>query len=187
MNERNVTVFNCFWELTGVWLAMRTYPARDGITVFMTDITERMQMEEALRKSDAKFRRFAEANVSGMHVGDAEGRILEANDSFLNMLGYTREELERGEINWHAVTPPEYLAISEHALQEARNTGVFQPFEKEYVTRHGKRIPVLLTGTTVGEDTEKYIVFVIDLSKQKELEKQRERFLHLVSHELRTP
>jgi PAS domain S-box-containing protein len=187
MDKRNGTVFNFFCELTETWLVMRTYPAKDGITVFMADITERMHIEEALRKSEAKFRRLAEANVGGTLVGDAKGRILEANDAFLKMIGYTREELEHGEINWRALTPPEYHEADEHALQEARDTGVFQLFEKEFFTRQGKRVPILLTGTTLEEDAEKHIVFVVDLSKQKELEKQRERFLHLVSHELRTP
>src|SRR5262249_43278583 len=136
-----------------------------------------------------KLRRLVEANVSGVIVGDTQGRILEANDAYLKMIGYTREELERGEINWHDLTPPEYNQVDEQAAQELRETGACQPYEKENVTRQGKRVPILVTAATLGIEgkVQKHIAFVVDLTRQKELEKQREHFLRLVSHELRTP
>jgi PAS domain S-box-containing protein len=189
MEERHRITFDVFSEKTGRWFTMRTYPAKEGITVFTSDITERKQIEEALRKSEAKLRRLVEANVSGVAVGDSQGHILEANDAYLKILDYTREELERGEISWRDCTPPEYYQIDQRALQELHETGVCQPYEKEYISRQGERVPVLLAGATieVREDVEKYIIFAVDLTKQKELEKQREHFLRLVSHELRTP
>lgn len=189
MYERRGTTFDVFFESSQRWFTMRTYPAKDGITVFMTDITERVQIEEVQYKSEAMFRRLVEANISGVAIADSLGHIIEANDAYLKLIGYTREELERGEINWREITPSEYHPIDQRASQELSETGACQPFEKEYVTKQGKRVPVLLTGATieVEDDIEKHIIFVIDLSSQKGLEKQREHFLHLVSHELRTP
>jgi signal transduction histidine kinase len=97
--------------------------------------------------------------------------------------------LERGEINWHDLTPPEYNQADEHAAQELRETGVCLPYEKENITRQGLRVPILVTAAALGTEgnVEKHIAFIVDLTKQKELEKQREHFLRLVSHELRTP
>jgi PAS domain S-box-containing protein len=189
MEERRRLTFDVFSKKMGRWFTMRTYPAKEGITVFTSDITERKQIEEALRKSEAKLRRLVEANVSGVAVGDSQGYILEANDAYLKIVDYTREELERGEISWLDCTPAEYAQIDQRALQELHETGVCQPYEKEYITRKGQRVPVLLAGATIEtrENVEKYIIFAVDLTKQKELEKQREHFLRLVSHELRTP
>jgi PAS domain S-box-containing protein len=181
--------FDVFSKETGHCFTVRIYPAKEGITAFTSDITESKQMEEALRKSEAKLRRLVEANVSGVAVADSQGHILEANDAYLKILDCTREELERGEINWQDFTPPEYHQLDQRILQELRETGVCQPIEKEYITRQGKRVPILLAGATIewGENVEKHIVFAIDITRQKELEKQREHFLRLVSHELRTP
>jgi PAS domain S-box-containing protein len=189
MKKRQRITFDVFSAQTGRWFSVRTYPAKEGITVFTSDITERKQIEEALRKSEAKLRRLVEANVSGVAVGDSQGHIIEANDAYLKILECTREELEHGDLNWYDFTPPEYHQLDQHILQELRETGVCHPYEKEYISRQGKRVPVLLAGATIeaGENVEKHIVFAVDLTKQKELEKQREHFLRLVSHELRTP
>jgi PAS domain S-box-containing protein len=189
MDEQKTVLFDLFAELSGCWFVVRAYPAQGGITVFVSDITERKQMEEALRKSEAKLRRLVEANVSGVAVGDSQGRIIEANDAYLKLLGYSREELEHDTIDWRELTPPEYREADEHALQALRETGVCQPYEKEYFTKQGERVPILFTGATIegGEQAERHIVFVVDLTRQRVLEKQREHLLHLVSHELRTP
>jgi PAS domain S-box-containing protein len=157
-----------------------------GITL---NITERKRLEEELRKGEARFRRMVETNVSGVVVSDSQGRFIEANDAFLKMIGYTREELEHGKISWQMLTPSEYSQTSQHAVQELRETGVRQFYEKEYITKQGKRASALVAVAILEseEDIEQYIVFMVDLTRQKELEKQREHFLRLVSHELRTP
>ncbi len=189
MYQHKGTTFDTFFEPSQRWFTIRTYPAKDGITVFMTDITERVQVEEVQYKSEAMFRRMVEANISGVAIADSQGHVIEANDAYLKLTGYTREELEHGKVNWHEITPLEYHQADQRATQELRETGVFQPFEKEYFTKQGKRVPILLTGATIEieDGIEKHIIFVVDLSNQKGLEKQREHFLHLVSHELRTP
>lgn len=157
-----------------------------GITL---NITERKRIEEEMRKSEIRFCRLMDANVHGVAIGDSQGRVTEANDAYLKMIGYTREELECGEIDWRKLSPAEYHQADQRTLQQLLETGVCGPYEKEYLTRQGKRAPVLLTAATIEIEgnIEKHIVFMLDLSKQKELEKQREHFLRLVSHELRTP
>jgi PAS domain S-box-containing protein len=187
MEKKKVVLFDTYDSRTGRWFFIRVHPAKGGLTVFGSDITERIQIEEALRKSEAKFRRLVEANISAVAVANSEGLVSEANDAYLKMVEYTQEELEQGKVNWHDLTPPEYYEEDRRALQELHETGVCQPFEKEYITKHGKRVPILIAAATIEGNAEKYIVFAVDITPQKELEKQREHFFRLVSHELRTP
>ncbi len=137
---------------------------------FMLDLTERKQIEEALRQSEAKFRRLVEANLIGVSVADFEGKIFEANDAFLEMVGYTREDLHAGQVNWFTMTPPEYLEIDRQATENMRRTGIFTAFEKEYWRKDGSRVPVLIGHATFDEAQEISIGFVLDLSDRKQAE-----------------
>lgn len=128
---------------------------------------------QALQESEARFGRLAESNIIGMIVADLNGPILEANNIFLQMVGYTQEELRSGRVRWREMTPPESLEVSERAVQELITTGVCSPFEKEYIRKDGSRVPVLHGATLTGETT--IIGFVLDLSERKRGEAERKR------------
>lgn len=186
VEHKETVVFEYFWEVERKWYAFRGYPAKDGLTIYITDITERKQAEGALRRNEAKFRRLSEANISGVAVGDRHNTIIEANDAFISMIDYTRNDLDAGLIKWQTLSAPEMFEEDVRKLYQLRVTGVSQPYERIFVSKQGRKVPVLMGGATL-EDGERHIIFAIDLTRQKELEKQRERFLGLVSHELRTP
>jgi PAS domain S-box-containing protein len=151
-----------------------------GITY---DITERQQAEEALRESEARFRRLFESNIIGIIFPDLSGNILEANDAFLKTVGYTREELTAGKVRWDTITPPEYRPLDERALKELRTSGVCAPFEKEYICKDGSRVPVLLAGALLEGSKERTVCFVLDLSDRKQAEEalreSEERFRNM--------
>jgi PAS domain S-box-containing protein len=128
---------------------------------------------QALRESEARFGRLAESNIIGMIVADLNGCILEANDIFLQMVGYTQEELRSGRVRWREMTPPESLEASERAAQELITTGACTPFEKEYIRKDGSRVPILHGATLTGETT--FIGFTLDLSERKRGEAERKR------------
>ncbi len=136
----------------------------------ITDITDRKQALEKLRESEAKFRRVIESNIVGIYFGDFSGKIFEANDSFLQTFGYTREELENGSLYWNRITPPEYSQLDEQKMQEIQNYGVCKPFEKEYFHKDGTRIPVLLAIACIeGREKEGYSVcLILDISERKQ-------------------
>jgi len=115
------------------------------------NITEMKQAEEALRESEARFRRFVDSNIIGIALVDLEGNIREANDALLELLGYTREDLAAGRMQWTTMTPLEYRAQDAQAIEELLTTGMVQPFEKEYVAKDGKRVPVLTGGTLLRQ------------------------------------
>ncbi|MEH2326173.1 MAG: PAS domain S-box protein [Nostoc sp.] len=121
-----------------------------------------------LQNSEKRFSRLAQSNIIGVFITDmSNGSIVEANDAFLKMLGYTREDFAANQMNWHEITPQEYFLLSEHSVEELRTTGVCKPFEKEYIRKNGDRIPVLLGSVVVGDTQETVIGFVVDLSEQQ--------------------
>ena len=117
-----------------------------------------------LRQSEARFGRLVESNIIGIIMADLNGSIIEANDAFLQMLNYTREDLRSGRIRWGEITPPQYLEVSERSIQELRIAGSCKPFEQEYIRKDGSLISALL-GFVKQEET--IIGFVLDLSERQ--------------------
>jgi PAS domain S-box-containing protein len=136
-----------------------------------TDFSEEnQQVEIALRQSEAKFRRFVESNVIGVYVADFNGAIFEANDAFLEMVGYTQDDLNANQMNWSKMTPAQYLQIDQQAIAEQKDGGVCRAFEKEYYCKDGSRIPVLFGCAVFDAAQQRSIGFVLDLSDRKQAE-----------------
>ncbi|MGB3137484.1 MAG: PAS domain-containing sensor histidine kinase [Nodosilinea sp.] len=131
---------------------------------------ERERAEASLRQSEEKFRRLVEANLIGVSVGNLDGRIFEANQCYLDMLGYTRDELNAGAINWIDMTPLKYAEIDRQAVNEQRSLGQCTPFEKEYFRKDGSLVPVLMGHAVYDQNQEYAIGFVLDLSDRKKAE-----------------
>ncbi|MEH2462632.1 PAS domain S-box protein [Nostoc sp.] len=145
------------------------------ITALSSELrTARLSAETSLKllqNSEMRFSRLAKSNVIGVILTEIKnGSIIEANDAFLKMVGYTREDLSANQMKWREITPPEYLQLSERTVEELRTTGVCKPFEKEYIRKDGDRIPVLLGSVLVGDIQETVIGFVVDLSERKQAE-----------------
>lgn len=128
------------------------------------DITDRKLAEEALRESQERARRLVDSNIIGVIFGDFSGNIVEVNDAFLKIIGYTREDLLSGKVNWIEITPPEQRYLDRQAMKEMQLTGTHTPFEKEYIRKDGSRVPVLVGTAYLGEPQDTGVGFVLDLS-----------------------
>ena len=144
------------------------------------DVTEGKRAERALRESEAKTRRLVDANIIGIFIWDFEGRIIEANDAFLRMVGYDREALASGRLRWTELTPPEWRDSDERRLAELKLTGSLQPFEKEYFGKEGSRVPVLIGVATFEEGGNQGVAFVLDLTERKRAEQAAEHLASIV-------
>ncbi|MBD1821581.1 response regulator [Cyanobacteria bacterium FACHB-DQ100] len=141
------------------------------------EIQQRQQVEEereqafrALQRSEARFRRLIESNVIGIIFSLEDGSITDANDAFLQIVGYDRADLKARNLNWQAMTPPEYIHLHQAAVTELTNTGVFNAFEKEYFHKDGHRIPVMIGGAFLDESQKAIVGFVLDLTQHKQAE-----------------
>jgi formate hydrogenlyase transcriptional activator len=128
----------------------------------VTDITERKTTED-------KIRRLVEADILGIFMANVQGEIVEANQAFLQMLQYDRQDLVLGRLRWTDLTPAELRERDERALTEALAAGVFHPYEKEFLRKDGSRVPVLIGGA-LFQSANEGVVFVLDLSEQKRAE-----------------
>jgi PAS domain S-box-containing protein len=131
---------------------------------------ENIQLQSDLAARDIKIRRLFDANIIGIIIWEVEGRILEANDAFLRIVGYDREDLVSGRLHRTDLTPPEWRDRDLHTVAELKRVGTAHPFEKEYVRKDGSRVPVLIGGTMFGEATDQGVGFVLDLTALKRAE-----------------
>jgi PAS domain S-box-containing protein len=138
-----------------------------------------------VREREAKIRRLVDANIIGIIIWELEGQILEANDAFLSIVGYDREDLRAGRLLWTDLTPPEWLDRHERWwIPELKKMGSVRPFEKEYFRKDGSRVPVLIGTAAFDEQRDQGVSFVVDLTERKQseeaLRESEERFRTLV-------
>jgi len=130
----------------------------------VTDITER-------KTTEGKIRRLVDAGILGIFIANLEGEIVEANQAFLQMFQYDRQDLVSGRLRWEDMTPAELRERDQRAVTEAMATGFFQPYEKQFFRKDGSRVPVLLGGA-LFQDSNEGVSFVLDLSEQKRAEEK---------------
>jgi PAS domain S-box-containing protein len=154
-----------------------------GIT---RDITEIKQVESQLRQSEARFRRVVDSNIIGIFFWEINGQITDANQAFLNLVGYTRDDLVEKKISWLKMTPPQYRSLDEQKLAEMAVTATAIPYEKEYIRSDGSRVPVLL-GAAFLEGTQEFgVSFVLDLTPRKQAEVELQKHQQLLESILTT-
>jgi formate hydrogenlyase transcriptional activator len=134
-----------------------------GFARVARDFSERHGRDEKLRNSLARVRPIPlHSTIAGVVSGEFD-RVPEANDAFLKMIGYSREDLLAGRINWPELTPPEYASLDELAHEEGLRFGACTPFEKELIRKDGSRIPVLVATAVLKLSPFRWIAFVQDL------------------------
>jgi len=132
------------------------------------DITGVRQTVDALWKSQRRFARLQDAGTVGIVIGDYGGLIREANDAFLKLVGYSREELARGEVRFDTLTPADWRPLTASVHDQLRTESVAHPVEKEYMRKDGTRVPVLITAASLDERD--HITVVVDLTGRKQAE-----------------
>jgi PAS domain S-box-containing protein len=141
---------------------------------------ENTRLYRDLAEREAKIRRLVEANIIGIFIFDFEGRIVEANDAFLQMVGYDRDDLVAGHVRWTDLTPPEWRDRYAQAATELKSTGTVQPYEREYFRKDGSRVPALIGSAALDEQRDQGVAFVLDLTERKRAEES----LHKMQIEL---
>ena len=171
--------------------ASSAYQALGHIEDLKFQVVEREKAEAAVRELanglEAKFRCLVDANIMGIFIWTLEGRIVDANEAFLHIVEYDREDLVSGRMRWTDLTPPEWHDRDEHAVAELKALGSAKPYEKEYLQKGGNRVPVLVGGALFEEGRNEGVAFVLDLSEQKRAQenwKEAQQALQMTQVEL---
>jgi PAS domain S-box-containing protein len=171
------------------------------IVVSASDVTSRVKAENnvsklnqslqqklsELNRSELRFKRLVASNVIGVTIAHLNGEILEANEAFSTMIGYSQDEIKKGQVNWKKMTPPEFKTVDEKATAQLKASGEARPYEKEFLRKDGSRLPILLGVAMLEASKDKSVAFVVDNTARKRLEKRKDEFIGLASHELKTP
>jgi PAS domain S-box-containing protein len=131
---------------------------------------ENVQLHSDLEEREKKIRHLVDTNIIGIIIWNLEGRILEANDAFLRMTGYDREDLASGRVNRTDLTPVEWRDADKRSIAEVRAAGTTQPYEKEYFRKDGSRVPVLIGGALFEWKRDEGVAFVVDMTDRKRVE-----------------
>ena len=169
---------------------------------------QQARSESVLRQRDGALHRLMDSNVVGFVVADLEGRILDANDAYLAMIGFDRDDLASGRIKWPEMAPPEDAADQPTTVERLLAQDSPKAWEAEWVRKDGTRVHVVLGGALMDASTGRVVAFVLDQTEHHRAERQRQealvrehaalaeaqeanrakdRFLAVVSHELRNP
>jgi PAS domain S-box-containing protein len=163
-----------FWA-NAITMALRNENGElQGFARVVRDFSERHERDEKLRRSRARVRPVpSESTVAGIVSGEFD-HIPEANDAFLEMVGYSREDLSAGRLHWPDLTPPEYSALDDLAHEEGLRFGACTPYEKELLRKDGTRVPVLVVTAVLKLAPFRWITFVQDLRERVQLESIRD-------------
>ncbi|WP_245473581.1 trifunctional serine/threonine-protein kinase/ATP-binding protein/sensor histidine kinase [Bradyrhizobium zhanjiangense] len=133
---------------------------------------ENASLYRELAEREARIRRLVDANIIGIFVWDRDDRIIDANEAFLRIVGYDRDDLVSGRLRWRDLTPTEWRDADDRRVAELEATGTVQPYEKEYFLKNGSRVPVLVGAATFGGRHDQGVAFVVDLTQRKRAEEE---------------
>jgi PAS domain S-box-containing protein len=155
-------------------LASRVFtPARISVLELLASQAaislENARLYNDLEEREARIRRLVDSNIIGIMIWDFQGRIIDANQAFLDMVGLAREDLA-DQLRWRELTPPEWRDADDEALAELETDGTIQPREKEYFRKDGSRVPVLVGAATFGDRRDEGVAFVLDLTERKQVD-----------------
>jgi PAS domain S-box-containing protein len=149
-------------------------PARIAVLKLLTSEAamslDNSRLYRELQEREAKIRRLVDANIIGVIIADLDGLIIEANDAFLEMLGYSRDDLVARRLRRLALTPAEWHAATQRASAQIQATGRCDTYEKEYIRKDGSRVPALVGGAAFEDTRGRSVSFVLDLSERKSAE-----------------
>lgn len=179
-----------------------------GLSTLVPDILEigyslQAELEISIRAYQAQIPASLQTSFSllykspylGVVIAD-EHHIIDANDAFLHMIGYTREQLRRGEIDWVKMTPEKFHSVDEASLQQLREFGTCAPIEKEFVLPNGAQLPFLIGAIRLTSEPLQWSAYVVNLTEQRELQAAEQKvreweskniLINRLAHEVNNP
>jgi len=131
---------------------------------------ENMHLLQELNEQEAQVRSLVDTNIIGIAIWEDDGHIVEANDAFVQIIGYSRDDIRSGQIRWTDLTPAESQEDDKRLADELIAKGSVPPYEREYQRRDGSHVAVLISCTSLAGTHHKTIAFVVDMTERKRSE-----------------
>ncbi|UGB45445.1 AAA family ATPase [Frateuria edaphi] len=125
---------------------------------------ENIRLYKEVQEREARVRRLFNSNIIGIFTWALDGRIIDGNDAFLEIIGYDSADRASGRMQWKALLPPEWAESNDRVMQTMLETGVAPPFEGELMRKDGSRVPVLIGAALFEATPTEGVSFVLDLS-----------------------
>ncbi|MGY8668521.1 MASE1 domain-containing protein [Bradyrhizobium sp. UFLA05-109] len=158
------------------WMSGRAEPMRDDSGRIVQwfglchDIEDQMRLYSDIEEREAKIRRLVDSDIIGIVIWDLDGLLIDANDAFLRMVQYEREDLQAG-LRWFDMTPPEWQEVhARYEAEELKRTGMMQAREKEFFRKDGSRVPVLIGAACFEGQSRQGVAYILDLTERKRAE-----------------
>ncbi|HZO52576.1 MAG TPA: PAS domain-containing protein, partial [Bryobacteraceae bacterium] len=158
----------------GQWYLARTLPYRsiedriEGVVITFVDIDTRKRADDAVRAGAERLQRMISVDVVGILMLDESGTLIDCNNAFLELSGYSRQDVLDKRLTWRMMTPPEFIEKSEQQMIMLAQTGRIGPYEKQYVRQDGSRRWMIFAGASLGDGT--VIEYCIDATARKQAE-----------------
>jgi PAS domain S-box-containing protein len=146
---------------------------------------EKARLYGELKEREARIRRLVDANIIGIIIWTMDGQIVEANEAFLAMVGYGRDDLASERLSWVGITPPEWQDADREALAQLKESGICRPLEKEYFRKDGSRVPVLVGAALFQGSQNEGVAFILDLTERKEAERRQQVMVDELNHRVK--
>jgi len=173
------------------WYDSRIGPIKEkqevvAASIITRDITDLKKVSEALRESEKRYRMLYDSSRDGIATANLKGFITRCNQAYVDMLGYSREELKK--IRYQDITPSKWHAFNKRIFQEVMKRGHSDVFEKEYIRKDGTIFPVALHTWRIDDEDGNPVgvgSIVRDITERKRAEQKlresEEKFRQVVS------
>jgi PAS domain S-box-containing protein len=123
---------------------------------------QREQAEAEKQKSERRFRLLAETSIFGIVMSDHDNRLTYLNPSMQRLIGYSQDDADAGLVRWEKLTPPEYAELDRTAIQELIEKGITSPYEKVYIAKDGRRVPILIGAAVLEKESSSVAIHQIE-------------------------
>ena len=141
---------------------------------------------EDLRRAETQLQSIFQSSLIGIMKFYIDGKIVDVNETFARMLGRTRDEMLRESPTWQSLTPADDLPLDNRHVEEFQRSGMVHPYEKHYLHRDGRPVPVLITAVSVGAELGSAgICYIVDMTQVRAAQEELRQITDFLEHRVK--